>query len=281
MIAGRRTPDSPMADSLSVAAFVRDVRAHLRTRRASRRRKRCVVLTAPHAADRHNPIDDPCTGAVTRRLETAVPAALGVPCRAFVATTSRVYGDQNRLHTLLARPAVREVAIDLLAWARGRDDGVLLADALHLDIHSYTATDDDYEPGWTRGAVNLIHLKGDESQRAVAWRLKRSLDASFCGLLPAASVIEHPRLPLGKDRDESNAMIEIGRHLGAASVLVELPTVRIGEGYALYGVSESLVVEALVDGVRRELEAQRGGAVLNEPDVRSGHDRPVIGVETL
>lgn len=232
-------------------AFIDAVYDALPTARGSAVRKRCVLLTAPHAAGEHDPVDDPCTAAVTRALEPKVISELGLRCKALVATISRVYGDQNRLETL-ASPLIDDVGAALLEWAREEKDGSL-NDVLHLDIHSYTATDDDFAPGWRPGAINLIHLRGDASQHAMAHRIARALDGHLHGLLPPTCVVEHPKLPTRRRaHEESNAMIELTRHLGAMAILVEMPTIRQNGTYVLYRVAERTMIAALVEALRAE-----------------------------
>lgn len=226
--------------------LLHDAVRDMKTARACLGEKNRFLITAPHAANIRNPLDDPCTADIAWMLDTLLRQS-NFPCRTIVANVSRQHGDQNRLHTL---EHLNDVSALLLEYAdeRGRDWG----DVIHVDVHSYTFTDSDIPPKWGRG-VNILHLKGDEIQREFAFRVAKRMDTYLNGVIPPCTVVEHDRLPTHIKDDDSNAMIELSRHLGALSLLIEFPT-NLGEDGEWYtrgsthflaeGLASSLCLEA-------------------------------------
>lgn len=197
-------------------SIVQDILCGVRTARGATAAKRHVLLTAPHGACLNFPQDDPCTDTIARNLARSVTQVLKIPCACFVATTSRTEYDQNRLYSL---SPLREVALGV---CKLHHDRRTFEDVLHIDIHSYTAGG-PLPPGWGKG-INILHLLGDASQRDMADRLKAVIDPLLSRHLAPATVVEHPRLPTHGHDQDSNAMIELARHFGATSVIIEVPT---------------------------------------------------------
>ena len=219
-----------------------------------------VLLTAPQGANVHNPLDDPCTASLARKLELAVREKLHVPCKCIVASVSRTEYDQNRLSSMVK--GEKDVTKSLMNHIRGSHPNGL-RDTLHIDVHSFTVTDSantvhPLPPNWGYG-INILHLKGDVTQKAMAHRMKAILDRNLpSSLLDPATVVEHDGRPDHLHDDDSNAMMELCRQHGAMSLLFEFPT-KLEDDFRTYTTvcSEESLVEAVILALKGELEHYR------------------------
>ena len=208
--------------------------------------KREILVTAPHASNKQNPIDDPCTHRIAQGLNAYIPTCLNVNCATFIASRARTHADQNRLAGLLEAddlyPQLKRYLV-----AKGRS----LGDVLHVDVHSFQPNVGKLPKGWGRG-INILHLLGDEKQRGFAQRMAASLNMTLDGLIPPATVVEHPKLPRTPADDDGNAMIEWSRHHGGLGVLLELPVQRNGKLWKLL-CPEHALLSAMVYALGEEL----------------------------
>ena len=219
--------------------------------------KQAILVTAPHAADKINPRDDPCTRSVALSLcSSIVRSLINVPCDKFVASRARTtYEDQNRLAGLVK---ANDLYPKLQKYLQKKNNN--LGDVLHVDIHSFQPESKKLPKGWGRG-INILYLLGDKKQQGFAQRMADCLNTSLRGRLPKATVVEHPKLPLKLDDKDSNAMIEWSRHYGALGVLVELP-VEIKSGVWELACSQDELVSAITHALKMELSnppAREGG----------------------
>lgn len=216
--------------------------------------KRKIVLTAPHAAEVVNPIDDPCTKKIAQRMELKCREILKIPCRSFVSTLRRDAGDQNRLSSF---GEVDDVATDFKQYIEAQPQ--FLSDAIHIDIHSFTATDSEntshkLPSDWGTG-LNILCLKGDKDQYEAAGKMKAIIDSQLKNvypMFPPTTVVEHDKIPKSVNSPDSNAMIEMGRYYGALSLLIEFPVLYKGvDGSSVYDTTTSL--DTLVEAVLTSL----------------------------
>lgn len=231
----------------NIGDLLKGVMKGMKVARACDGKKNRFLVTAPHASDANYPLDDPCTRDIAERIDTLLRHK-NKECFTAIATTSRSKGDQNRLHTL---SSLNDVSSKLLHFAkeRGRD----WSDVIHVDIHSFTDTDDDLPPTWGRG-VNVIYLKEDKIQGKFAKRMCSRMDKFLNGVLPPCTPVEHDRLPTRIGDDDSNAMIEVSRHLGALSLLIEFPTHTEDNKKWRTRASVQLLAEAVVSSLIKEME---------------------------
>ena len=224
----------------------------LRIKRFAREVKTHVLLTAPHASSDHIPLDDPCTASITNTLAYTLRRS-GTRVHSVLAHHTRKIADQNRF------PGMEKLHCDMwerLTRYRKRFPSNALKHVLHIDVHSFTATDEGIKPlGWGTG-INLIVTHGDKLQREIAACFARSLDAALGSHttllgkpLQATRVIAMPTLPETLKDDDHNAMIEWSRYHGAASMLLEIPTVRTSGTFArpvyVTSIPENDIVHAL------------------------------------
>jgi hypothetical protein len=206
----------------SLETLIPEVLQTISTSRGADCEKTSLLVTAPHGSKSDNLIDDPCSGEVARKIQ-GVCIKEAILCRCFVSCRSRVEGDQNRFDGAFLMDDVAQKVVSL-----SNKNGGHLSKFLHVDVHSFLSSDKELPKGWGKG-INILHLKGDEQQRAACEEFKKKIDPILKGVLPLSRVVEHPKLPRSIHSEESNAMIEISRFLGALSFLIELPTHQKGK----------------------------------------------------
>ena len=220
---------------------------------AARNDFEAVLLTAPHGANVNHPVDDPCSASVAQRVAPLVRSELHLRCDCFVAEVSRSLGDQNRFLGLMGVSDLRPKLTAHLKAAKKRRGTPALDKVLHLDVHTFTNTDDDlHDLGWGTG-INLITLHGDGHHKRLARRFALHLDEALEGRLHPTNVVTMDRRATSLDDDDANAMIEWTLHHGAQPLLVEIPTVQTGiNQYALPETcAEDTVARAIVHAISR------------------------------
>ena len=210
-----------------------------------------LLLTSPHnkacQSDWDEAVNDPCTSDVVDMLMRKLTVH-----KVIRSSKPRQSGDQNRIHGLFA---MDDMLPQMQSFAKSLGGGRnALSKFLHVDVHSYTSTDKDIEKiGWGRG-FNIICLHDDSTQEAFCQEFRKRLDEHNCFPIWPTRVIQMEDYPNRVNSDDSNVMIEWSRSHGALSLLVEVPTIKVGPGNYKIAEDAERVVTALAETIRSFME---------------------------
>ena len=206
-----------------------------------------LLITAPHAATAPGVASrsrDPLSGCAAQDLIEAARRR-GLRVDACIATLHRQYGDQNRAWGLIITSDVLPRLMAYDSDSSRHDDGRWRLPTIHLDVHTFHVQ--ARRPAWG-GGVNLIVLHGQPALHHFALRVAALFDREHTS--ERTMVLELGRRPHNLWDNDTNALCEISRARGAASILVELPvdfSVAPSEDDSAYHLVHSLPLAELME----------------------------------